>query len=1157
MAWLLSACNNERDTSTIDHELKGNRRYSQLDGHTLEQHEKKITRLKQELQEEQERSEQLTRSNDALSTQIQSLQKQLTSYANNAPQNQQTQHLLNEKESKLIQIQANYHESQKKVTELQHELDQWKQTQQTFDDLQHKYSAMEKQRDALLLQVNGNSSGEEYQAQFKAKDDTIARLKDEQTELEEKLNHETRRADAIQQSLNTKLAEMTRLEEEVERLRSKVQSKYQVMVTTEHGLSSDALLQMADEDGDNEYETDEEYEDEKGEFNQLKYLSTGPTVIGMDPDMFDAVECAMNVNKALDTLKSNPKERIQAAVNIVITCNAQQRKAIADQEAGNTVTLESKFRLYSSNKNVLKLLDDMMKSQSECDAQWLNTAISSKDESVVIEILFTRTNAQIEAFTQTYAQLYDKELHKDIEAAFMKKDKAFVKMCNSLIVLDKRPELSRSQVNKKWAKNDAKVLKEALIDDGNNDKTWKTLYDLVVNRSLSHLDQVERAFNHETKIRLTHQLKKANPSRNIARRAVMVVLEAAHSMHELFASYLYQALKKKKDDALHRVLLSRSEIDLADVDCEFTNNEQFGDSKTTRLWIENSTQSSLYRYILLSLLGLHDHDTERMESIRDRVLVRAPTKINIATPQMYRGALVKYNPSIVASNVFDAAKDANDIATWIKAGDSKGLKEKLAVLLPTRDATQRGQILAEYPKIMDDMAKVIKKGQVVTLADGLLKPSIAAYDAGIIEKCLDENDVTTIGDILCTKNNTEIETMIDAYKQTHYKAADLMQKVADLCEKNKSGSVRIILDSLLRCKRSEKKKEKVDMKAVASDVEFLINTKKFKAAEKERFVLMFCQNNWKYIRAINRQFGMKSSMNLEKLIKDKLGAAEGPGYFTLILLKYSCDPAGYFATKLFELGNKFDKNKEEIARVFLTRSEIDLNGIRARFAKTPYGKQLDAWLKDKAKDSRFGLFLSNILTSIDQYNAVLDARDDYKQMETMDSANGIISDNDSVLQVDKSTDSNTKYEDDSVQHEILSNETRKAQSLALLSSANGGLIKFVQKHLKSKIVTKMFAKLDPEKKGFIQMSSFPDLIAFLAILYKVKVHQQKTKTKTKPKLDNKAVRGEVEHLALWIAKTHVYDADNEFKLTQDEFQNKFGLWCQDYLQNKGVVAATD
>eukprot|EP01083_Nonionella_stella_P063979 166323_1 len=140
MAWLLSACNNERDTSTIDHELKGNRRYSQLDGHTLEQHEKKITRLKQELQEEQERSEQLTRSNDALSTQIQSLQKQLTSYANNAPQNQQTQHLLNEKESKLIQIQANYHESQKKVTELQHELDQWKQTQQTFDDLQHKHS---------------------------------------------------------------------------------------------------------------------------------------------------------------------------------------------------------------------------------------------------------------------------------------------------------------------------------------------------------------------------------------------------------------------------------------------------------------------------------------------------------------------------------------------------------------------------------------------------------------------------------------------------------------------------------------------------------------------------------------------------------------------------------------------------------------------------------------------------------------------------------------------------------------------------------------------------------------------------------------------------------------------------------------------------------
>jgi len=69
------------------------------------------------------------------------------------------------------------------------------------------------------------------------------------------------------------------------------------------------------------------------------------------------------------------------------------------------------------------------------------------------------------------------------------------------------------------------------------------------------------------------------------------------------------------------------------------------------------------------------------------------------------------------------------------------------------------------------------------------------------------------------------------------------------------------------------------------------------------------------------------------------------------------------------------------------------------------------------------------------------------------------------------------------------------------------LIKFLQKYLKSKIVEKMWVKLDSEERGYIGMSSFPDLIAFVVILYKVKVHQQKTKSKTKPEMDKKSEEG--------------------------------------------------
>ena len=72
------------------------------------------------------------------------------------------------------------------------------------------------------------------------------------------------------------------------------------------------------------------------------------------------------------------------------------------------------------------------------------------------------------------------------------------------------------------------------------------------------------------------------------------------------------------DDSLQRILLSRSECDLGDIDHQFTNNSDFGEGKTTRQWIEENTNSSLYEYILLYLLGLTD------DQLRDRILSSSP-----------------------------------------------------------------------------------------------------------------------------------------------------------------------------------------------------------------------------------------------------------------------------------------------------------------------------------------------------------------------------------------------------------------------------------------------------------------------------------------------------------------------------------------------------
>eukprot|EP01084_Bolivina_argentea_P083589 151347_1 len=274
-----------------------------------------------------------------------------------------------------------------------------------------------------------------------------------------------------------------------------------------------------------------------------------------------------------------------------------------------------------------------------------------------------------------------------------------------------------------------------------------------------------------------------------------------------------------------------------------------------------------------------------------------------------------------------------------------------------------------------------------------------------------------------------------------------------------------------------------------------------------------------------------NNINLEKLIKTQLGS--GSGHLTLTLLKYSCNPCQYFIQKLFELGNKFDKNKNEIARIFLNRSQIDLNQIRIQFAKhKQYGKQLDKWIQEKSKGSKFGYFLTQILTSIDRYN-------NNNNNNNVDNNNTIIVnhiDNNNNINVIKNENENgkkiinkPKYDDFNIHKEILNNDLKRKQSLNIFLSNGNGLIKFLKKHLRSKVVEKMWTKLDSKNKGYIEMNNFPDLIAFIVILYKVKIHQQQTKSKTKPEMDNRQIRNEIEHISIWIAKKYIYNKKNDME----------------------------
>ena len=147
----------------------------------------------------------------------------------------------------------------------------------------------------------------------------------------------------------------------------------------------------------------------------------------------------------------------------------------------------------------------------------------------------------------------------------------------------------------------------------------------------------------------------------------------------------------------------------------------------------------------------------------------------------------------------------------------------------------------------------------------------------------------------------------------------------------------------------------------------------------------------------------------------------------------------------------------------------------------------------------------------------------------------------------------TKCGDFEVQDEILNNEDKKEESLELFSLDNRGLIRFCEKYIHSKVVDKMWNKIDLAQNGYIGMKHFPDLITFITILYLTKRRQQKIKLKQKPHrfVNNRQIRAEIEHFAVFIARKYIYNEYDEFMLTKNDFRDKFVQWCDAYVDDEG------
>ncbi|XP_077593417.1 annexin A4 [Stigmatopora nigra] len=226
------------------------------------------------------------------------------------------------------------------------------------------------------------------------------------------------------------------------------------------------------------------------------------------------------------------------------------------------------------------------------DASELRNAIkgAGTEEACLIDILASRSNAEITTINEVYYKQYGKKLEDDVmgDTSGM-----FQRVLVSLLTAGRE---EGDQVNEAQALQDAKDIYEAGEARWGTDEV-KFLTVLCV-RNHKHL---LRVFDEYQKIsgRDIEESIKREMSGSLE-GVFLAIVKCIRNKHAFFAERLYKSMKGlgTTDTVLIRIMVSRAEIDMLDIKAQFL--KMYG--KTLHSFIKGDTSGD-YRKILLELCG--------------------------------------------------------------------------------------------------------------------------------------------------------------------------------------------------------------------------------------------------------------------------------------------------------------------------------------------------------------------------------------------------------------------------------------------------------------------------------------------------------------------------------------------------------------------------
>ncbi|KAJ8285189.1 hypothetical protein GJAV_G00023290 [Gymnothorax javanicus] len=265
----------------------------------------------------------------------------------------------------------------------------------------------------------------------------------------------------------------------------------------------------------------------------------------------------------------------------------QQIKAAYQQASGKPLEGALKDALKGQLEEVVLAL---LKTPAEYDAQQLNLAMKGfgTDEETLIEILASRTNAEIREIKKIYKQEYKKDLEEHI------KDETSGDFRNALLALCKANRSESNVLNEPQADEDARALYAAGEQRKGTDLS--VFIEILTSRSGIQLCKTFERYSKYSKVDMAKAIDLE--LKGDIESALIAVVKCAGNKPAFFAEKLNQALKKSKGKIVTRIVVSRSEADLQKIKEEYKKSYE----KTLSQEILDCTKGD-YEKILLAICG--------------------------------------------------------------------------------------------------------------------------------------------------------------------------------------------------------------------------------------------------------------------------------------------------------------------------------------------------------------------------------------------------------------------------------------------------------------------------------------------------------------------------------------------------------------------------